>query len=152
MAEGQDGFEIRGRFYPWAQQMRMLDPLLVTEVTGMSYNDFLQVWQGTLDGDEVDVDPVVMNGLIAVAIWQQHTDWTRARVVKFMERLAQEDLDLTGSEEEVDASPPPSDNASSASATSSMKQSASSNGRDASWEVSSQSATGTLRSDEPSPV
>lgn len=137
--EQRDGFEIDGRFYPWIQQMRLLDPLLVTEVTGMPYNEFLQRWQEMLaeldDGGDADMDPVVMNGLIAVAIWQQHTDWKRAKVVRFMERLSSDALTIVGEEdEEVEGEetvdpPLPAVNGSSGSGISSTTQSGSSDGQ-----------------------
>ena len=108
----RDGFETRGRFYPWPQQFRLMDPLLVSEVTGMPYNQFLEAWQTTIanveDGDtEANVDPVVLNGLVAVGVWQQHPEWRRERVVRFLEQVTTDDLDITSADEgEGDAVPP----------------------------------------------
>jgi hypothetical protein len=110
MSEDRDGFEINGRFYPWVQQMRIVDPPLIVEVTGLKYNDFLREWQDTIakaaDAEEhgeqldpLDIDPIVMNGLIAVAIWQQHTDWSRQKVVRYLERLNQADVEIVGGDE-----------------------------------------------------
>ncbi len=105
--EQRDGFELRGRFYPWAQQMRLMDPLLVTEVTGMTYTKFIESWQaGIASLEDEDVDPVVMMGLIAVAVWQQHPDWSRAKVVKLLEQMSQEDLEVIGGDEDVQTVPP----------------------------------------------
>lgn len=113
MSEQQDGVEIKGKFYPWADQMRLVDPILVREVTGLSYQEFLSAWQemageiADADEGEVEVDPSVLSGMIAVAVWQQHPDWSRVKARQFIERLSFDDVKILGSEDEPDGEADP---------------------------------------------
>ena len=114
----QDGFEIYKRFYPAPSRFRMGDPVLVKEVTGMSWPEFTAaldvmeqdyaalVEQGR--ADEFEPDHILMLGLMAVAFWQGNAAMGRAKVVRAIERIPIEEVEFIASdaEEEVDAGPP----------------------------------------------
>lgn len=132
----QDGFEIRGVFYPWAKALRPIDAPLIVEVTGMEFNDFLRSWQENIekvseaeergeDVDPFDLNSIVVNGLIAAAIWQQNPGWTRQRAFKFFAGLDQEDIDMTEDDEEDRESDPLPANTSGSSASGSSSTTAS---------------------------
>ena len=102
------GFEIRGRFYPIPTSYRVCDPVLVREVTGMEY----LAWADSLPDEETELppeglDPVVMAGLVAVAVWQTNTTWRRQQVVKYCESLQNSEVVLVGLDEEpLEPTPP----------------------------------------------
>ena len=140
MTEQQEGFEIRGVFYPWAKSIRPIDQPLVVDVTGMEFNEFLRAWQENiekvadaeergLDLDPFDINPTVMNGLVAAAIWQQNPEWSRQKAFRFFSRLDGDDIEIIDSpdeEEDKQTDPlPVSGNASSGSESSSTTPSGS---------------------------
>lgn len=94
------GFNIGDDFYPFPTNFRLGDPVLVTEVTGMEWNDFAEL----LDGG--DGDPRTMTGLIAVAVWQKHPGWRRERALRYVEGLDLESLTFKQPEEAESADPP----------------------------------------------
>jgi hypothetical protein len=161
VSDQQEGFEIKGRFYPWAEQMRLQDPLLVTQVTDLSYTEFLKAWQRTIESmndpdSEDDVDPIIFNGLVAVAIWQQNPEWSRARVVRFMEHLSQDDLEVVGGDEveEEDKQTDPlsdGDSGSTESVSSSTTPSSSNGSPDSPSAAATRLSTGTSTSGMSSP-
>lgn len=153
MSENRDGFEIKGVFYPWAQEMKLSDAPLVVEVTGMKYNEFLRSWQSNIekvteaeeigeDVDPLDLDPIVVNGLVAVAIWRQHPDWTRNKVVKYFERLEDADIDIYDTEEEGKETGPLTGTGSSMESGSSSTTASSSNGKQESPSETTRGSTG----------
>lgn len=109
------GFEIRGRFYPMPDAFRLCDPVLVSEVTGMNFNDFAEA----IDDEDRREDPVILVGLVAVAIWQQHRTWPRAKVVKFLQQVNVEELEAHAGEDddeqEVEQRPPDGSSSTSSS-------------------------------------
>ena len=114
----QDGFEIYKRFYPAPTRFRMGDPVLVKEVTGMSWPEFTAaldamerdysalVEQG--NADEFEPDHILMLGMMAVAFWQGNPSMGRAKVVRAIERIPIEEVEFIASDadDEVDVSPP----------------------------------------------
>lgn len=111
MADDRQGFEIRGTFYPWVEEMGLLDPVLIQRVTGMSYRQFVETWQESIaaadDDDESGGDPIVMNGLVAVAVWRQNPLWTVEKVVRFVQGVMNSDLEFVSEEDEEDGQSPP---------------------------------------------
>lgn len=103
------GFEIYKRFYPFPDRFRLGDPVLVREVTGMDWPEFVDALeQMETNGD---TDQVVLAGLAAVAFWQGNHTMSRDKVRRIMERTPQEDVELVGfdDDDEVEAgdvSPP----------------------------------------------
>lgn len=98
----EDGVEIYNRFYPWPSSFRLGDPVLVREVTGMSWPDFVAALD-TFE-DEDTPDQVVMAGLIAVAFWQGNPQMTREKARRAIEKTPQDKIDIIEGDEE---SPPP---------------------------------------------
>lgn len=93
----EPGFSINSEFYPLPTGFRLGDPVLVSEVTGLDWQDFAEL----LDNG----DPRATTGLIAVAVWQKHPGWRRDKVVRFVESLDVTSLQFDGGSD--DAGPPP---------------------------------------------
>lgn len=112
----QDGVEIYKRFYPWPDSFRLGDPVLVKEITGMKWPEFLQAIADQTDANEEaremgeeppQADQVVVAGLVAVAFWQGNPHMSRDKVRRALERVKMEDIELVeGDEGEVDIGPP----------------------------------------------
>jgi hypothetical protein len=103
----EDGFRIAGTFYPFPSMFRLCDPVLITEVTGMKFPAFAAAVDEMQDADEEGQDPIVLSGLVAVAVWQKNPRWKRDRVLRFVEQLDFEALETTSGEaaEDNDALP-----------------------------------------------
>lgn len=97
----QDGFELYKRFYPWPEKWRLGDPVLVKEITGMRWPDFVQALNDSDPDDETD--PVLILGMAAVAFWQGNPQMSRDKVRRLIERIPQEEFELV---EGDDAGPP----------------------------------------------
>lgn len=105
-SEARPGFQVGGRFYPSPTSFRLGDPVLVTELTGLSWQDFLEKLDAADDDDE-GADPAVMLGIVGVAIWQQHPGWRRDKAVAHVQSLSFESISAVGMEDaEGDAGPP----------------------------------------------
>jgi hypothetical protein len=105
----QSGVEIYKKFYPWPTRFRVGDPVLVREVTGMSWPEFAAALD-EMEQEGGTMDQVVLAGMIAVAFWQGNPQMTRERVRRAVERIPQDDLELIDGDEDdaegVDAGPP----------------------------------------------
>lgn len=99
-----DGFEVNDRFYKMPESFRMGDPILVEEVTGLTWPEFSDRLE------EPEGDPAVMLGMLAVAVWQGNDRWRREKVARFVEALSIEDVKFIA--EETDARPPDEDGSS----------------------------------------
>lgn len=96
------GFVIAGEFYPTPTAFRLGDPVLITELTGLIFEQFAEAI-----GDEDRAgDPAVLIGLVGVSIWQKHPRWKRERVVAYVQQLDLSDLTFQGGSEEDEADPP----------------------------------------------
>jgi len=93
-----EGFVIEGRTYPFPTSFRLCDPVLVSQLTGMSWSEFVELLE-----DSERQDPATMAGMVGVAVWQGNPRWTRERVVRFVEQL---DMDSVNVEVEESAHPP----------------------------------------------
>ena len=95
-------FEIGGAVYPVPTAFRIPDPALVREVTGMDWETFVE---GLREEQE---DPVLVSGLVAVAVWQANPSWPRARVIRFLNGIDFHTLTVQGGEDGngADAGPP----------------------------------------------
>lgn len=109
------GVEIYKKFYPWPSRFRLGDPVLVKEVTGMSWPEFVaaldeqdrSIEEAKASGEEIpEADQVIVAGLIAVAFWQGNPHMTRDKARRSLERIPMEELELVGEEDEDDAVPP----------------------------------------------
>ena len=114
----KDGVEIYKRFYPWPERFRLGDPVLVRQVTGMDWREFITALREQEEliqekreaGEEVlddDLDQVVLAGLVAVSFWQGNPQMSRDKVRRAIERLSTDDVEIIeGDEEEADVGPP----------------------------------------------
>lgn len=97
----EQGFVIADRVYPFPEAFRMCDPVLVADVTGMTWHEFTELL------DDTDrPDPAAMAGMLAVAVWQGNPRWARDRVVRFVENLQMDSVEVRGADEPDDAGPP----------------------------------------------
>ncbi len=102
------GFKIGQRFYPFPTGFYLGDPVLVEKLTELKWSEFVE----RLPDDEAEQapdDPVVMLGLIGVAISQANQAWSRAKVIQFTTRLKMDTIEFVGPEleqPEDDARPP----------------------------------------------
>lgn len=96
----EPGFQIEGTVYPFPTSFRLCDPVLVSKLTGLSWAEFVEQLE---DGDSGD--PTTMAGMVGVAVWQANPKWTRDRVIRFVENVSMEALDVQG-EDPSDADPP----------------------------------------------
>lgn len=125
----QDGVEIYKRFYPWPSSFRLGDPVLVKEVTGMKWPEFMQALDEQNEAIEEaeqmgapspSPDQVVLAGLIAVAFWQGNPTMSRDKARRALERIPMEDIEaVDGDEGEADLGPPAQGAASGAEPTTS---------------------------------
>lgn len=109
----QSGVEVYKRFYPWPTSFRLGDPVLVKEVTGMTWPDFTAALdaqnQAIADAEEMgdespQADQVVLAGLIAVAFWQGNPQMSRDKARRALERIPMEEIEMI--DEETEDSPP----------------------------------------------
>lgn len=104
----KDGVEVYGKFYAWPESFRLGDPVLVREVTGMRWPDFVQALDD-FDSEEAP-DQVVLAGLIAVAFWQGNSQMSRDKARRTIERIPQEAIEMIEGDEglaEVEGNRPP---------------------------------------------
>lgn len=87
-------FQIDGTDYPVPQAFRLGDPVLVAEVTGLSWAEFAELL------DEGSGDPRAMLGMIAVAVWQTNPGWKRERVRRMVEALSMDSVEFVGAEDD----------------------------------------------------
>ena len=97
--EEKAGFRIEGREYPFPQTFRLGDPVVVRSLTGMEFKE----WAAALDDEDQREDPVVLIGLIGVAVAQGNPRWSREKVIAFVQRIDLEGFEAFGGE---DADPP----------------------------------------------
>lgn len=152
----QSCFEVYGRSYPviTLDKFRMGDPVLVTEVTGLTWPEFEagahtmeQEYRTAIDlgnEDEFQGNPIILTGLMAVAFWHGNPMMTRAKVVKAVERIPIVDVDFIPGEED-DVGPP----AETEAAGEKLPQT--SNGSDPSQERSTETTPPVSSSDAMSP-
>ena len=100
----ESGFLIADTFYPWPSSIRIVDPILVRELTGMDWGEFSMALDGADEGDESQ-DPRSLVGFVGIAIWQKHPKWKREKVIEFVQQLDFESLNFQLPSGD-DASPP----------------------------------------------
>ncbi len=95
-----DRFEVFDKEFPLPQAFRMGDPVLVEEVTGLTWGEFSDRM------DDAEGDPAIMLGMLAVAVWQTNPRWRRDRVARYVEAIKIEDVKFVGEDREEEANPP----------------------------------------------
>jgi hypothetical protein len=102
----QRGFEYRGRFYklPGVDDFRAGDPALFNEATGLRWLDFLEAMVAIEDEDEdalPDIDvTLVLDGMMAVAIWQANPRWRRDKALHFFQSMKKSEIEMLMPDEE----------------------------------------------------
>lgn len=110
----ESGFEIYGKFYPMVEAFELGDPVLIRELTGLDFPTFAQEHDELIaaaaaaDDDELDIDPVVLVGLVGVSVWHANPTWRRDKVLRYVQHLPIEQIQLVGGEED-DTDDPPAD-------------------------------------------
>lgn len=92
------GFQIGKRFYPWPSRFRLGDPVLIEELTGLEYDTFLERLPDDDTPDDELMDPIVTLGLIGVAVWQESPTWRRDRVVRYVQALDRDAVEMVAPE------------------------------------------------------
>lgn len=119
------GFDLDGRFYPFAENHTMGDAVLIQMVTGMDGEEYAellgeasaemeQIVAAKDAGDEEPItvaakDARVLLGLVSIAFWRAHPSWSVARVA----RHVSQNVDISritfhGGVEEAEAETPTS--------------------------------------------
>lgn len=115
-------FLIENREYAMPTSFRLIDPVLIREITGLEWPEFTERLDGAQADDPAaeqgDMDPVVLLGLVAVAVWQQHPRWPREKVKRYVGELDIAALSFRGDEGVGDPPPVPGPDPASTSATS----------------------------------
>lgn len=107
MADERVGFVIEDRFYPFPVSFRLADPVLVEELTGLGWDEFVdRLPSGEDSADGQGTDPVAMVGLVGVAVWQQNPRWRRDRVLRFIQSIEQNAIEFEAPDEEANGGPP----------------------------------------------
>lgn len=113
-----DRFEIREKAYPMPQTFRLCDPVLVEELTGLPFHEFaerLDAAGESANGDGDGVDPVLMPGLVGVAVWQTNRTWKREKVIRFVQQIDIEEVQLLSDSLESEERPPAESSSTSSS-------------------------------------
>ena len=93
-----EGFVIGDRTYPFPTSFRLCDPVLVSEITGLGWVDFVELLE-----EPEQQDPAAMAGMIGVAVWQGNPRWNRERVLRYVEQLDMGSIEVNTGEQ---ADPP----------------------------------------------
>lgn len=94
----QPDFSIGNQDFFFPDTFRLGDPVLIEEVTGKDFTEFAEL----LDDPDRRKSPVVLAGLVSVAVWQAHPNWRRDRVRRFIESTAQDSLEFAQADEDVE--------------------------------------------------
>lgn len=107
-AEQARGFQVGKDFYPAVDSMKLGDAPLVRELTGLGWEEFLELLPDEDAPDEQGFDPIVLSALLAVSVQRQNPTWRRDRVVRYVSGLGIEQIESVGpsSDEEEEPGPP----------------------------------------------
>lgn len=98
-------FLIEGVEYPIPSRYRLGDPVLIEEISGLTFEEFsIRLSSG---GWYQGVDPAVLTGVIAVAVWQANQNWSREKARRYVERIAQDGFEWKLPEQKADDADPP---------------------------------------------
>ncbi len=108
MADDQPKFVIDDVEYLVPSSFRLADPVLVEEVTGLDFEEFsrrLDEVNQSIGTDDAHSDYKVTVGLVACAVWQKNTRWTRDKVLRFLEQVDVRSLQVQVPEAPADDPP-----------------------------------------------
>jgi len=96
----QAGFKVGEIIYPVPQMFRAGDFVLIRELTTLESDEFAERFDRMKEDETADI--LVIVGLLGVAVWQANPNWSRDRVLAFVNKIDMEQLDSVGG----DADPP----------------------------------------------
>lgn len=94
------GFRIGEEFYPFPDNYRIGDSVLIEMLTGLDMEDFAEALA------ESESSARVFAGLIGVAVWRQHPRWDLNKVARFVRDLDLSSIGAEGGGEEEEEDPP----------------------------------------------
>lgn len=107
MAELTGGYQIGDHFFPFAARFKLGDPVLVEELTGLTWNEFLDRLPDEDSADDEMPDPVAMLGLVGVAVWRANPTWRRDRVIRYVQQQEMENVTAIAPDTEDGEDGPP---------------------------------------------
>lgn len=90
------GVQIGRHFFAFPTAFRLGDPVLVEELTGIPWSEWVDRLPDEDEPDDGPEDPVAMLGLIGVAIWQANPTWRRDRVVRYVNSIDKSTIEIVG--------------------------------------------------------
>lgn len=99
MTDQQAGFEIHGRFYPMPTTIKGRDPIVIKEVSGMTFREFAEA----SDDPSSAFDPGVVITWVAIAVWRANPGWSRATLLGYIGDLDFDAIKGVGANEEEGA-------------------------------------------------
>lgn len=96
----RNGFEWRGRFYPWHVSDVGKDLLLIDRIAEMPIGEFMEM---VADIEETERAPVIL-GLIATSLRSAHPDWTVSKIERVVLAMSiREDVEFVYDDDEDEA-------------------------------------------------
>jgi len=100
---GRNGFEWRGRFYPWHVSDVGKDLLLIDRISEMPIDEFMAM---VGDIEETERAPILL-GLIATSIRSVHPDWTVSKIERAVLGMSiREDVEFVYEDDDDEAAVP----------------------------------------------
>lgn len=101
---GRNGFEWRGRFYPWHVSDVGKDLLLIDRIAEMPIGEFMEM---VGDVEDTERAPVIL-GLIATSLRSAHPDWTVSKIERVVLAMSvRTDVEFVFDDDEDEAAVPP---------------------------------------------
>lgn len=88
----EPGMVIGGEFYPTPDSGRLGDAPLVRDVTGVEYEDWAARCEQMKETGTPDT--LAALGMVAITVKRAHPDWSRQRIVQFVEDINPEGLEV----------------------------------------------------------
>ena len=98
----QAGFRVGEEFYPFPDNYRIGDSVLIEMLTGLDMEDFAEALA------EGEASARVFAGLIGVAIWRAHPRWDVNKAARFVHELDLSTITSEAPAEEGEGEDPPS--------------------------------------------
>lgn len=95
----EPGLLIKGEFYPQVEKWTLTDFRVAFRVSGLSQEEFMQGM------DEGNDSILFMLGVVAVHVRHKYPDWSQARLERFIDTIAPDDVEAANPDG-VDEDPP----------------------------------------------
>lgn len=96
------GFQIRKKIYPLPVRYKPSDCVLVEQLTNLTWMEYVERLPDLTDDQQVSEDPIVQLGMIGVSVARANPEWSRDRVVKFMNSVFMDEIEIVGPEDDED--------------------------------------------------